>query len=124
MKIIKTKEEYEKAISQIESLIDIDPVPNTSEFDELELLAFLIEKYDAEHSKIEIPDPIEAIKFRMEQQNLKNSDLVPFIGSKSKVSEVLNRKRALSLSMIRKLNHGLGIPAEVLIKDTFKITSR
>jgi HTH-type transcriptional regulator/antitoxin HigA len=97
-----------------------DPVPNTSEFDELELLAFLIEKYDAEHSKIEIPDPIEAIKFRMEQQNLKNSDLVPFIGSKSKVSEVLNRKRALSLSMIRKLNHGLGIPAEVLIKDTFK----
>ena len=83
--------------------------------DELELLATLVELYEAEVYPIPSPDPIDAIRFRMEQQELKQKDLIPFLGSKSKVSEVLSRKRSLSISMIRKLHEGLGIPVEVLL---------
>lgn len=117
-KIIKSEEEYNTALNRIEEIFDAKP--GTPEFDEMELLVRLVEIYEDEKYPISVPDPIGAIKFRMEQQGLKSKDLIPYIGSKSKVSEVLSGKRALSLNMIRKLNEGLGIPAEVLIKETVK----
>jgi len=97
--------------------MDFDPTPDSAESDELDLLAFLIEKYEEEAFPIDSPDPIEAIKFRMEQQGLIKKDLVPYFGSASKVTEVLNGTRSLSLNMIRKLSAGLGISADVLIKE-------
>ena len=117
-KVIKTEDAYESALARIEEIFDAKP--GTPEFDEMELLIALVEKYEDANYSIEAPDPISAIKFRMEQQGLKNKDLIPFIGSKSKVSEVLSGKRELSINMIRKLHEGLGIPAEVLIQDTKK----
>ena len=114
-KIIKAKEDYKKALSRIEELMDAEP--NTPEGDELELLVTLIELYEDKKYPIDMPDPIEAIKFRMEQLSLNQQSLVPFIGNKSKVSEVLNKKRPLSLSMMRALHKGLGIPAEILLKE-------
>ena len=114
-KIIKTEAEYQTALSRLSELMQAQP--GTSEGDELELLAFMIENYEKEHFPIPLPDPIEAIKFCMEQQGLTRKDLVQYIGSQSKVSEVLNRKRPLSISMIRALEKGLGIPAEVLIQE-------
>ena len=85
--------------------------------EELELLAVLVEKYEEEHYPIEYPDPVEAIKFRMEQEGLEPKDMIKYLGSQSKVSEVLNYKRSLSLAMIRELNQGLDIPAEVLLQN-------
>ncbi len=120
MKIIRNDEEYNKALSRVEEIIDKDPDSNTELSDELEVLTLLINKYEDEYYPIDIPDPIDAIKFRMEQQGLKNTDMIQYIGSKSKVSEVFHRKRKLSLSMIRKLNKGLDISAEILISDTGK----
>lgn len=117
-KIIKSEEDYNIALNRIEEIFDAKP--GSPEFDEMELLVKLVEIYEDEKYPISAPDPISAIKFRMEQQGLKSKDLIPYIGSKSKVSEVLSGKRALSLNMIRKLNEGLGIPAEVLIKETRK----
>ena len=117
-KIIKSEEEYNTALNRIEEIFDAKP--GTPEFDEMELLVRLVEIYEDEKYPISVPDPVGAIKFRMEQQGLKSKDLIPYIGSKSKVSEVLSGKRSLSLNMIRKLNEGLGIPAEVLIKETVK----
>ena len=120
MKIIKSDSDYDKALERIEELVDLDPEKDSPEAEELELLTLLVNTYEDRMYPIETPDPVEAIKFRMEQQGLKNMDMVPYFGSKSKVSEVLNRKRGLSLSMIRALHNGLGIPAEVLISDTEK----
>ena len=120
MKIIRTENEYEVALKRAEELIDLDPEDNTLEAEELDLLVLLINKYEDEVYPISLPDPVEAIKFRMEQQGLTYIDMVPYFGSKSRVSEVLNRKRGLSLSMIRKLNKELGIPAEVLISEPGK----
>ena len=120
MKIIRNKKDYDKALIEIEKLIDLDPELGTENGDKLEVLSLLIEKYEDEHYHINMPSPIDAIKFRMEQEELSNSDLVKYIGSKSKVSEVLNGKRTLSLSMIRNLHKGLGIPVEVLIADSSK----
>lgn len=117
-KIIRTEEEYQAALAHLETLMDA--IPGSPEEDELDLFALLVEKYEEEHFPIDLPDPIEAIKFRMEQQGLTRKDLVAYIGSQSKVSEVLNRKRSLSLSMIRALNEGLGIPAEVLLREPGK----
>ena len=114
-KVIKTDVEYEAALSRIEELLDADP--GTPEGDELELLATLVELYEKAAHPIDLPDPVEAVKFRMEQAELKQKDLVPFIGSRSKVSEVLSGQRPLSLPMIRKLHQGLGIPAEVLLQE-------
>lgn len=116
LKMIKTQDDYEKALNEVESLIDLTPQMGTDNGDRLELLTFLISKYEDEQFPLEHPDPIEAIKFRMEQQGLSYRDLIPFIGSRSKVSEVLNRKRQLSLKMIRALHKGLGIPADVLLQ--------
>ncbi len=114
-RILKTEVDYDAALQQIEALWDA--ASGTPEADAAELWTLLIERYEAQHHPIDIPDPISAIKFRMEQQNLKPKELVPFIGSKSRVSEVLSGKRPLSLSMIRRLHMDLGIPAEVLLQD-------
>ncbi len=115
-KVIKTAEDNDLALSRIEKLMDAKQ--GTSEFDELELLSTLVEIYEDKHFPIEIPDPVSAIKFRMEQQGLKQQDLIPFIGSRSKVSEILNRKRSLTLPMIRALVKGLGIPSDVLLHES------
>jgi len=103
------------ALSRIEQLMDAKP--DTAEMDELELLTALVEMYEERHFPIGPPDPIDAIKFRMEQLGLGQKDMVPFIGTKSKVSEVLNGKRTLTLAMMRSLNKCLGISAEVLLKE-------
>ena len=107
-RLIKTRQEYRSALLRVEKLMDARP--GSAEGDELELLSALIEIYEEQHAPILPPDPIEAIRFRMEQENLRPQDLVPFLGSRSRVSEVLNGKRSLTLSMIRQLHRGLGIP--------------
>ncbi len=113
-KVIKTERDYQTALAHVESLMDKSP-PDEAE---LELWSLLVEKYEEEHFHIAAPDPIEAIRFRMEQAGLAPVDLEPFMQSKSKVSEVMNRKRPLSLSMIRALHRGLQIPAEVLVQES------
>ena len=112
-KIIKTKKDYNNALKRIDELFDAKA--GTPEADELELLVALVELYEKEHFPIEAPDPVSAIKFRMDQEGLTNEDMVAYLGSKSKVSEVFSHKRNLSIAMIRKLVAGLHIPAEVLI---------
>ncbi len=112
-KIIKTEEDYEAALARIEEIMDAEV--GIPEGDELELLSLLVEQYEDRTAPISPPDPISAIRFRMEQAGLKQKDLVPYIGSQSKVSEVLSGQRALSLSMIRNLVNGLGMSAEVLL---------
>ncbi len=114
-RLIKNEEDYDKALFRIEQLMDAES--GTAEMDELELLTALVEMYEERHFPISQPDPIDAIKFRMEQLGLGQKDMVPFLGSKSKVSEVLNGKRPLTLAMMRGLHKGLGIPAEVLLKE-------
>ncbi len=114
-RLIKNEEDYDMALSRIEQLMDAKP--GTAEMDELELLTALVEMYEERHFPISPPEPIDAIKFRMEQLGLGQKDMVPFIGTKSKVSEVLNGKRSLTLAMMRSLNKGLGISTEVLLKE-------
>ncbi|MBW1706904.1 MAG: ImmA/IrrE family metallo-endopeptidase [Deltaproteobacteria bacterium] len=114
-RLIKTEEDYTRALDRIEALMDAEA--GTTEADELELLSALVEMYEEKEYPIDLPDPVEAVKFRMEQLGLKQKDLIPFIGSRSKVSEVLNGKKSLTLSMMRGLNKGLGIPAEVLLNE-------
>jgi len=111
---IKTEQDYEKALERLEDIFDARL--GTKEGDELEILTILIEKYENEHFPIDLPDPIEAIKFRMEQLGMKQNDLTEVIGFKSRVSEILNKKRKLSLEMIRNLNEYLSIPTNVLIQ--------
>ena len=115
-KIIRTEMEYQATLRRIEELFDA--APDSPEEDELDLLVLLVEKYEEVVYPIDLPDPITAIRFRMDQQNLKAKDLVPYIGSKSKVSEVLNGQRDLSIAMIRKLVTGLHFPAEVALQVT------
>lgn len=115
--VIKTDADYQVALETIESLIDLDPNEGTPEADQLEILTVLIQDYESRNFPMELPDPIYAIQFRMEQQSLTRRDLEAYIGSRSKVSEVLSRKRPLTLSMIRALNSGLGIPAKVLLQE-------
>ena len=116
IKLIKSSQEHEQALVRLMNLMDAEPQSNSPEEGELDVLALLIEKYEQEMFPIDSPDPIEAIKFRMEQQGLIKKDLIPYIGSAPKVTEVLNGTRNLSLNMIRKLRDGLGISAEVLIQ--------
>jgi HTH-type transcriptional regulator/antitoxin HigA len=120
-KVIRSNDEYEAALSRIRALMDADPA--TVDEDELDLWATLVDLYEREHFRIDLPDPVAAIRFRMEQAGLRQADLVPFIGSRAKVSEVLNRKRGLSLKMIRALHKGLGIPAEVLLGEQYQSIS-
>jgi len=115
IKPIKSEEDYIATLNQIESLMDAKP--NTPQMDELEVLTTLVEAYEAQHYVIDAPDPIEAIKFRMEQEGLKQKDLVSIVGSKSRVSEVLNKKRKLTMEMIRNLHKQLHIPLESLFLD-------
>lgn len=114
-KLIKTEDDYSLVLERIEQLMDSKP--GSSEFDELELLSTLVEIYEDEHFQIDMPDPISAIKFRMEQLGLNQQGIVPYIGSRSKVSEVLNGKRPLTLTMMRSLHKDLGIPADVLLQN-------
>lgn len=116
IKIIKTKDDYQKALALIEELIDRDPESGSADADRLILLTALVKDYESKVFPEHLPDPIEAIKFRMEQENLKPADLVPYIGSPGRVSEILSGKRQLTLDMVRALSTGLGIPAKVLIQ--------
>lgn len=114
LKPIKTEEDYLKALERLEDIFDAQY--DTPEGDELEILGILIDQYENEHFPIDLPDPIEAIKFRMEQMGYTQNDLSNIIGLKSRASEILNRKRKLSLEMIRKLHESLHIPTDVLIQ--------
>lgn len=113
---IKTKADYEAAFEEIERLLDLGVEPDTPEGDRFEVLTTLVEAYEDEHYPIPLPDPIEAIKYYMESRGLSRADLEPFIGTRARVSEILNRRRSLSIGMIRKLESELGIPAEILIQ--------
>ncbi|AUH01116.1 helix-turn-helix domain-containing protein [Pectobacteriaceae bacterium CE70] len=116
-KIFRTHEDYEKGMARLVMLADGDLLPGSEALDEFELVSLLVGHYEDAHYPLAKPDPIEVIKLIMDQQGLSQTDLTRYIGSPSKVSEVINRKRPLSLTMIRKLHEGLGIPAEVLIQD-------
>ena len=115
VKVIKSEKEYKQALERLE--VRFDAHPDTTEGDEAELLVILIEKYEDENYPIEAPDPIEAIKFRMEQMNMKKKDLAEVLGYRSRVTEILKRKRKLTLKMIRNLHEKLNIPYESLIQD-------
>ncbi len=117
-KILKTEQEYNEACERIYTLINSNEKaiePESPEGEEMELLSLLVEKYEQERYPVEAPNPIEAIKFRMEQMNLKQADIAPLFGGKTRVSEVLHGKRPLTLKMITLLNRYLGIPLESLI---------
>ena len=116
-KVITTQAQYETSLAEVERLVVLDPVPGTDEADKLALLATLVEQYETKRFQFEKPTPVQAIKFRMEEQSLLQADLVPYIGSSGRVSEVLSEKRPLTLAMIRRLSEGLGIPADILIQD-------
>lgn len=115
IKPIKSEQDYERALARLEVIFDAPA--DTPEGDEAEILTLLIENYENQHYPIEAPDPIEAIKIRLEEMNLRQSDLVGVIGGKSRVSEVLNRKRKLSVEMIRQLSAKLKLPAALLVQD-------
>lgn len=115
LKVIKTEKDYQKALKRLDTIFDAKK--GSKEGDELELLSLLINNYELEKHAIDLPDPIEAIKFRMEQLGYKQKDLADAMGFKSRVSEILNRKRKLTLEMVRKLHEVLGIPTDVLIKE-------
>ena len=113
-----TESDYRATLKAISALMETDPDPGSPEGDRLDILATLVQAYEARHFPMSAPDPVEAIKFRMEQSGLSVKDLEPIIGKSNRVYEILNRKRPLTLSMIRRLHQRLGIPAEVLIAGT------
>jgi len=115
VKAIKTEKDYDQALERLEEIFHAEV--DTPEGDEAEVLSILIEKYENEYYPIEMPDPIEAIKFRMEQMGMRQKDLAEVVGFTSRVSEILNRKRKLTLAMIRQLSDRLKIPAEVLVQE-------
>jgi HTH-type transcriptional regulator/antitoxin HigA len=112
---IRSEEDYEAALAEIDRLMDA--VPGTRNGDRLDVLVTLVEAYEARHWPIDVPDPIDAIRIRMEQKQLRQRDLEPMIGSRGRVSEVLSRRRALTLPMIRRLSKGLDLGADVLIQE-------
>jgi HTH-type transcriptional regulator/antitoxin HigA len=114
---IRTEKDYRAALRVVSTLVDQDPSPDTPEGERLDVLSTLIEAYERKHYPIDLPDPVEAIKFRMDQAGLSVKDLEPMIGQPNRVYEVLNHKRPLTLRMIRNLNKGLGISAQVLIAE-------
>jgi HTH-type transcriptional regulator/antitoxin HigA len=121
IKPIKTEADYEAALSEIEQLFEAKP--GTPEGDRLEVLTTLVEAYEEANYSIPQPDPVEAIVYYMESRGLTRKDLEPYIGTRARVAEIINRKRPLSLNMIQKLNKGLGIPAEALIQP-YKVVAR
>ena len=112
---IKTEDDYQKALARLEMIFDSKK--GTAEGDELEVLGILIEKYEEDHFPVDFPDPVEAIKFRMEQMGYSQKDLAKLFGLRSRASEILNRKRKLTLEMIRTLHENMRIPTEVLIQS-------
>jgi HTH-type transcriptional regulator/antitoxin HigA len=114
IKPIKTEVDYQAALAEVERLFDAEP--NTPDGDALDVWTTLIEQYEDPHEAIPLPNPIEALLYHMESRGLSRRDLEPYLGSRARVAEVLNRKRPLSIEMIRKLHIGLGIPADVLIQ--------
>lgn len=114
---LHTEADYKEALAAVSALVDADPAAGTHDGDRLEILAMLVERYEAEHFPLDLPDPVAAIRFRMEQEGLTPRDMQPYLGNLNRVYEVLNGKRALSLAMIRRLNRELKIPAEVLIAE-------
>lgn len=123
-KILKTEQEYNDACERIYTLINSNEnaiEPDSPEGEEMELLSLLVEKYEQEHYSVEAPSPIEAIKFRMDQMNLKQSDVAPLFGGETRVSEVLHGKRPLTLKMIILLNRYLGIPLESLVSGNKEV---
>ena len=112
---IKTAADYVSVLEEITGLLDVQE--NSGEEDRLEVLSILVEAWEDKHHPIDPPDPVEAIKFRMDQQELSRRDMEAYLGKRQRVADVLNRKRPLSLTMIRRLNKGLGIPAEILIRE-------
>lgn len=115
VRAIRTDADYRGALREVSALIDIDPDRDSPQGERLEVIGTLVQAYEAEHYPIDPPDPIEAIRFRMEQSGMVVKDLVPLIGPLNRVYEVLARKRPLTLHMIRRLHKNMGIPAEVLI---------
>jgi len=116
VKPIRTPEDYESALAEVEALWGA--ANGTPDGDRLDILATLIDAYETQHSPMDPPDPVEAIKFRMEQQGLTRKDLEGIIGTRSRITEVLDRKRGLSIAMIRRLHAHFGIPAEILIRPS------
>ena len=123
IKAIRTEADYFAALGEVSALIDLDPEADSAEGERLDVLGTLVQAYEAKHHPIDPPDPIEAIKVRMEQAGMTVKDLVPYIGPLNRVYEVLSYKRSLSLSMIRRLSEGLHIPAEVLIRESVAIAA-
>ena len=117
IKPVKTEKDYDDAILRINQLLDLNPAPGSDEDNELEVLSTLVEVYEDEHYPILPPDPIEAIKLIMEEKGLGNKQLIPIFGTKSRMSEVMNRKKPFTLKMIYKLNKTLGLPLELFIND-------
>lgn len=117
IRIIKTRQQYRRYLKEVDRLVSLDPDPRSAEGARLELLAKLVEDYEKEHFKFRKPDPVEAILFRMQEQGLRQKDIADIIGGKNRVSEVLSRKRPLTLAMVRALHHKLGIPSELLIQE-------
>jgi len=115
---LRSEDDYRAAMLEISTFFENEPEPGTPEGDHFDILLTLAEAYEAKHFPVDLPDPVEAIKFRMEQGGLTPKDLQPMIGRMNRVYEILNRKRPLTLAMIRKLHTELGIPAESLIKPT------
>ena len=120
---IRNEADYEAVMREVSGYFDDEPTPGTPAGDRFEVLLTLVEAYEAKHFPVDLPDPVEAIKFRMEQSDLTAKDLVPMIGRLNRVYEVLNRKRSLTLAMIWKLHKGLGIPAESLIRPPSPLQS-
>lgn len=119
-KVIKTQEQYHSVLQEAEKLVARDPAAGSKDADRLELLTVLVEDFEKKHFPLDAPDPVSAIEFRMSEQGLRQRDLLPLIGSRSRVSEVLARKRPLTVQMIRAISVGLGIPVETLVADTAK----
>lgn len=120
--VIKTEAQYGEYMDRISALVAQDPEPNSALGAELELLSVLVEAYEAKTYSFAKPDPVEAVQFRMAEQDLRQVDLVPYFGSRSRVSEFLSRQRPLTVNMIRELSSGLGIPADILIQDSVEST--
>ena len=114
VKPVRSEKDYQEALARIDALMDA--VPDSPEFEELDILVDLVELYESRHEPMGYPGPLAAIEFRMEQANLRPRDLIPFIGSRAKVSEVLSGKRAITMPMARALHKHLGIPADVLLQ--------
>ena len=124
IRVIKNDDQHAAALARLTKLMAVKLAPDSPEESELEVLSLLVEHYEKDRFPIDKPDPVEAIKFRMDQQGLSQKDLIPFIGSAPKVSEVLNHKRPLSLSMIRKLNTGLKIPLDILLQGNSNLNAK